>query len=143
MRFYIATGLHGAALAIRLANVFIDHNHELTYDWTAHGDVRREGHARMSEVAFNEARAVRDAELVVVLLPGGKGTHTELGNAIATRANKRIIIWSETGMEFKNDENTCVFYHHPSVERIVCSVNELLELFDTDRLDEAIYRYRV
>ena len=143
MRFYIATGQQGASLAIRLANLFIDHNHELTYDWTAHGNVEREGFARMSEVAFNEARAVRDAELVIVLLPGGKGTHTELGSAIATRANKRIIIWSETGCEFKTDDNTCVFYYHPSVERIVCSVDELLALFDTDRIDEAINGYRV
>ena len=143
MRFYIATGLGNAPLAIRLANVLISHGHELTYDWTAHGDVRFLGSQRMSEVAFNEFRAVRDAELVVVLLPGGSGTHTELGAAIATRSNKRVILWSATGDEFRYDSRTCVFYYHPAAERIVCPLEVLLELFDSDVVPPVIDDYRV
>ncbi|MBR4435340.1 MAG: hypothetical protein IKS90_04505 [Clostridia bacterium] len=143
MRFYIATGLGNAALGIRLANVLIDHGHDLTYDWTEHGDVRYDGQARMSAVAFNEFRAVRDAELVIALLPGGSSTHTEIGAAIATRGNKRIILWSINGDEFMPDSRTCVFYFHPSVERIVCPVEVLLDLFDVDALDSAIDEFKV
>ena len=143
MRFYIATSLNNSARAIRLANVFLDHGHELTYDWTELGDVRYDGPQQMSAAAFNEIRAVRDAELVIVLLPGGGGTHAELGAAIATRSNKRIIIWSENGDEFMSDSRTCSFYYHPSVERIVCPIELLLDLFDTERLDTAIDDYRV
>lgn len=94
MRFYIATGLVNAEHARKAAEVLRRNGHEQTYDWTTHGDIRHEGAERMSEVAFNELRAVRDAELVVALLPGGQGTHTELGVALATRSNKRIILWS-------------------------------------------------
>ena len=95
------------------------------------------GAERMSEVAFNELRAVRDAELVVARLPGGQGTHTELGVALATRSNKRIILWSETGDEFAFDNRTCTFYFHPAAERVVCPFEELLEILNTDRIDSA------
>lgn len=140
MRFYIATGLQHAQRASELAEVLKNRGHEHTYDWTVHGDIRREGETRMSEVAFNELRAVRDAELMVVLLPGGTGTHTELGVAIATRGNKRIILWSEKGEEFNYDERACTFYFHPSIERIVCPFEELLRRLDKEQIDSNISR---
>ena len=134
MRFYIATGLPNAWRASTLAEVLKRRGHEHTYDWTVHGDIRREGELRMGEVAFNELRAVRDAELVVVLLPGGSGTHTELGVAIATRGNKRIILWSEEGDEFNFDERACTFYFHPSIERVICPFEELLRRLDKEQI---------
>jgi hypothetical protein len=142
MRFYIATGIRHARRASELAEVLKSRGHEHTYDWTVHGDIRGEGEFRMSEVAFNELRAVRDAELVVVLLPGGTGTHTELGVAIATRGNKRIILWSEEGDEFNYDERACTFYFHPSIERIVCPFDELLRRLDTEQIGSDISRVR-
>ena len=126
MRFYIATGLVNAEHARKAAEVLRRNGHEQTYDWTTHGDIRHEGAERMSEVAFNELRAVRDAELVVALLP-----------ALATRSNKRIILWSETGDEFAFDNRTCTFYFHPAAERVVCPFEELLEILNTDRIDSA------
>jgi hypothetical protein len=70
---------------------------------------------------------VQEAELVVLLLPGRFGTHAELGMALATSANKRILLWSESSAPFDGAEGFCVFYHHPAVERIVCPFEELLE----------------
>ena len=122
MRFYIATGLVNAEHARKAAEVLRRNGHEQTYDWTTHGDIRHEGAERMSEVAFNELRAVRD---------------TELGVALATRSNKRIILWSETGDEFAFDNRTCTFYFHPAAERVVCPFEELLEILNTDRIDSA------
>lgn len=140
MRFYISTGLPNFARANELAKVLIARGHEQTHDWTISGDVRRDGPAAMSEVAFNELRAVRDAELVVLLLPGGKGTHTELGMAIATRSNKRIILWNETEDAFASDERTCTFYFHPSIERVVCPFEELLRRLDSEQIGSDISR---
>lgn len=134
MRFYIATGLENSERAKTVAEILKRNGHEHTYDWTEHGDIRKQGEARMSEVALNEIRAVKDAELFIALLPGGNGTHTELGAAIASRGNKRIILWSETGNEFKPDERSCTFYFHPAIERLVCPFDELLEIMDTDRI---------
>ena len=138
MRFYISTGIVNFERAQALSEVLKKRGHELTYDWMAHGDIRREGDIRMSEAAFNELRAVRDAELVVVLLPGGKGTHTELGQAIATRGNKRIIVWSEHGDEFSFDERTCVFYFHPCIERVTCPFEELMVRLDKEQIGSDI-----
>lgn len=134
MRFYIATGLKNEERAKKVSEVLRSSGHEQTYDWTQHGDIRSDGAERMKEVAFNEIRAVKDAELIVVLLPGGNGTHTELGAAIASRSNKRIILWSENGAEFNPDEKSCAFYFHPAVERLVCPFDVLLEILDTERI---------
>lgn len=138
MRFYIATNISNAAGASKLAEVLSRNGHERTYDWTTHGDVRHEGNGRMGEVAFNEIRAVRDAEFVVVLLPGDDGTHTELGVAIASRSNKRILVWSETDEAFNDAGKTCRFYFHPAVERLCCPFDDLISLLDTDRIDSAL-----
>ncbi len=135
MRFYIASGIKNGERVSQLSRVLKGRGHELTYDWTERGDIRSEGESIMSEVAFNELRAVRDAELVIVLLPGGAGTHTELVVAIATRSNKRILIWSEEGAEFCGDERTCTFYFHSSVERIVCPFEELIQRLDSEYID--------
>jgi hypothetical protein len=69
-----------------------------------------------------------DAELVVLLLPGRFGTHAELGMALASAENKRILLWSETPAPFDGTEGFCVFYHHPAVERVVCPFEELLAM---------------
>ena len=134
MRFYIATGLENMERAKKVAEILKRNGHEQTYDWTQHGDIRRQGEAKMNEVALNEIHAVKDAELFIALLPGGNGTHTELGAAIASRGNKRVILWSETGNEFKFDERSCTFYFHPAIERLVCSFERLLEILDNDRI---------
>ena len=70
---------------------------------------------------------MQDAELVVLLLPGRFGTHAELGIAIASSANKRILLWSETSAPFDGGQGFCVFYHHPAVERFVCPFDEFLK----------------
>lgn len=138
MRFYIATGLENALRAKELSVVLSRNGHELTYDWMAQGDVKMQGKERLAEIAFNEVRAVRDAELVVALLPGGKGTHTEIGVAIASRSNKRILIWSENGEHFRDEDKCCALYFHPAVERIVCTFDDLIKKLDADRIESTL-----
>lgn len=92
-----------------------------TYRWWTHGSVKSEGVQRIREVAEAEAEGVAEADVVIVLLPGGRGTHTELGMAIAL--GKRIYLVGDDGGD---DGKTCAFYHHPRVTRIA-TVNELLQ----------------
>ena len=131
MKFYVASGVPNAEKVNLAARALERAGHERTYDWTRHGDVSAESYARKSEVARLEAQAVMDAELVVLLLPGRFGTHAELGIALATAANKRILLWSETSAPFDGAEGFCVFYHHPVVERVVCPFEELLDQLKT------------
>ena len=117
MKFYVASGVPNAERVNQAAQVLAASGHQRTYDWTKHGDVSAESPERKREVARTEAQAVIDAELVALLLPGRFGTHAELGIAIASSANKRILLWSESSAPFDGEQGFCVFYHHPAVER--------------------------
>lgn len=126
MKYYVASGVPNAE-KVNLASAALTRaGHERTYDWTTHGDVSQTSPERKREVAALESRGVIDADLVVFLLPGRFGTHAELGLALASSANKRILLWSETSAPFDGTEGFCVFYHHPAVERIVCPFDEFL-----------------
>ena len=131
MKFYVASGVPNAEKVNLAARALERAGHERTYDWTRHGDVSAESPERKREVAQLEARAVMDAQLVVLLLPGRFGTHAELGVALATAQNKRVLLWSETSAPFDGTSGFCVFYHHPSIERLVCPFDELLAFLET------------
>ena len=130
MKFYIASGVSNAEKVNQAAAALTAGGHQRTYDWTTHGDVSKADPAFKRHVAASESRGVVDAELVVLLLPGRFGTHAELGIALATSANKRILLWSETSAPFDGTEGFCVFYHHPAVERVVCPFEELLAMLN-------------
>jgi len=127
MKFYVASGVSNAEKVNLAAAALNAAGHERTYDWTGHGDVSKSEPDFKRHVAASESRGVLDAELVVLLLPGRFGTHAELGMALASAENKRILLWSESPAPFDGTEGFCVFYHHPAVERVVCPFNELLE----------------
>lgn len=127
MKFYVASGVSNAEKVNLAAAALNAAGHERTYDWTGHGDVSKAEPEFKRHVAASESRGVLDAELVVLLLPGRFGTHAELGMALASAENKRILLWSESPAPFDGTEGFCVFYHHPAVERVVCPFNELLE----------------
>lgn len=115
MRYYIATRLERHQDHNLVRDTMAAQGHELTYDWTAHGPVFRDGLKRIREVAELELRGVLDADLVIVLLPGGRGTHAELGMAIA--AGKPVLLHVAPGNVrdafFGATPETCAFYHHP------------------------------
>lgn len=122
----MASGLQNRARAAALMDLLRACGHSVTYDWTRHGDVRDRGEDVMRRTASYEVQGVADAELVILLLPGGKGTHTELGVALSTLSNKQIWLWSEDGHELQGGADTCVFYHHPAIRRIHCPFEALL-----------------
>lgn len=97
MRYYIATALERAADHTLVRDAMAAAGHQITYDWTAHGSVQSEGLDRIREVAEAETRGVLDADLVIVLLPGGRGTHAELGIAIGAGIPGAAVIgpWTE------------------------------------------------
>lgn len=127
MKFYVASGVSNAEKVNQAAAALNAAGHERTYDWTGHGDVSKAEPEFKRHVAASESRGVLDAEFVVLLLPGRFGTHAELGMALASAENKRILLWSESPAPFDGTEGFCVFYHHPAVERVVCPFDELLE----------------
>ena len=87
----------------------------LTYDWTTHGSVKGTSPARTGEVADREMNGVERADAVIVLLPGGRGTHAELGMALAF--GKPLGIYSPNPRHFEVGPDTCAFYWPDGVYR--------------------------
>ena len=115
MKYYIASKLENHAEHNRVRDMLNALGHEITYDWTHHGPVYRSGLDRVREVAQLETQGVLDADFVVVLWPGGRGTHVELGVALA--AGKPVIFISAVEDHHAATQETCAFYHHPLVRR--------------------------
>jgi nucleoside 2-deoxyribosyltransferase len=124
MKVYIATGLEFAATQNRVRDALMAAGHEITYDWSAHGSVQSEGEKRIAEVAELEMGGVRDADVVIVLLPGGRGTHTELGMAIAWRKPVLVVAIPHGRAFHAQDGRTCAFYYAPLVRRVYVSAYE-------------------
>lgn len=140
-KYYIASGLENAAQVRELKTILDQAGWEHTYDWTVHGSVcastpPEQRPERLREVAGLESEGVWMADVVIVLLPGGRGTHTELGFALGMvdpvvfapdEDRMRICIYSpDPEKDFGTNGTTCVFYHHPCVERFT-SISEMVD----------------
>ncbi|MBE1553904.1 nucleoside 2-deoxyribosyltransferase [Sporosarcina limicola] len=98
------------------------------YDWTQNAKAREEQTSTfedLKDIGQKENNGVMEADFVVILLPGGKGTHIELG--IALGQGKRIFLHS-SDRAINNCETTSTFYHLPEVEKCYGTLDELLEL---------------
>ena len=153
MKYYIATKLENAAAHRKLAEELKKMRHDLTYNWTLHGAVWSEGMRRIRDVATAEAAGVCTADCVIMLWPGGRGTHVELGMALAL--NKCVVIISNEEEHHRPGPNTCCFYLLPRVCRFR-TVEEFLqrcrrepgkwihshdpEIFDADHEGRVLWR---
>lgn len=117
MKMYIASRLENYLQVQALRDALLAAGHTITYDWTVHGSVQGQGETRLREVAALEIKGVRDADLVVVLLPGGRGTHAELG--AANVLGKPVILFSNSDDPFDcYMGTTCAFYWNENVHHL-------------------------
>ncbi len=133
-RFYIAGKIESMESVKILRDALVGYGWEITYDWTTHGSVRSGPNADpalLGPVCESELNGVLAADVVVVLLPGGRGTHAELGAALASWELRGkpswLVVCAPPGSEalLGGDEETTVFYHHPRVDQIVCGLDAL------------------
>lgn len=125
MKIYIATKLANSKNHNKLRDALIAEGHEITYDWTVHCSVKNDGQDRLKQVANAEAEGVTDADLVVVLLPGGRGTHCEIGMAIG--AGVPLVLHDECGELFESNDKTCAFYWQEDATRVTGPLEALIE----------------
>lgn len=115
MRFYIATKLENHEAHNRLRDWLCSIGHSISYDWTTHGAAFGRGLTFVEEVAEKEAQGVADADATIVLWPGGRGTHVEMGMAIGM--GKTVLFYLPYEDHHAATKETCAFYHHPKVVR--------------------------
>lgn len=123
MKFYIGSGMKNIELVNDYAKKLKEKGWIHTYNWAENinGDETIED---LIEYSNLEQKGIIDADVVIILLPAGRGTHIELGMALAL--HKKIFLCSVTEEEF-NIQNTVNFYQLPSIIRLVGSVDENIE----------------
>ena len=73
--FYLSTRKDRNAEAVPLMEALQARGWERTFDWANQGF---SGPSEYSDLAVAEISGIRDADVLIVLLPGGYGTHVEL-----------------------------------------------------------------
>jgi len=126
MKFYIASKLENYEQVRNLADKLKSANWIHTYDWTTHGSVKESNVELLKEVGLKEYDGVKDADIVIILTPQGRGTHTELGMAIAL--NKQIYLCHTDNTYFKCDDNTSAFYWLPQVNQFVGNIDDVADM---------------
>ncbi|WP_310603397.1 nucleoside 2-deoxyribosyltransferase [Anaerosporobacter sp.] len=124
MKFYIASKLENYMQVQLLAKLLKANGCEHTYDWTVHGTIKEIDIETLKSVGQKEYDGVKNADIVIVLTPQGRGTHVELGMAIAL--NKVVYICHFDDTYFKNDDNTSTFYWLPQVKHFIGKVEDLV-----------------
>lgn len=123
MKFYIASSFENKDAVKYVSTKLKNKGFIHTYDWTKND--RASTLEDLREVGQKEKSAVLEADILVVLLPAGKGSHIEFG--IALGQGKKIFLYSQNE-EVNDFETTSTFYHLPEVEIYIGSLEELIEV---------------
>ncbi|MCI8345509.1 MAG: group-specific protein [Clostridia bacterium] len=119
MKFYIGSGFKNAELVNEFSKKLQNYGWQHTYNW-AENIKENETIEDLIEYSKLEQKGIEEADAVIIILPAGRGTHIELGMAIAL--NKKIYLYSSQKEEF-DIENTVNFYQIPSIQRIVGDID--------------------
>jgi nucleoside 2-deoxyribosyltransferase len=118
-RFYLATRKDREAQANAISEALNSQGWQRTFVWIAQDSADTDRHAM---VAQQELDAIRDADVLIVLLPGGYGTHVEIGAALAL--GKPVILHSPDRKTL-DTPYPCIFHYHPGVRLIISEVVDL------------------
>lgn len=122
MKFYIGSGFKNVELVNEFSKKLQNHGWEHTYNW-AENLKENETIEDLIEYSKLEQKGIEEADVVIIILPAGRGTHIELGMAIALK--KKIYLYSSKKEEF-DIENTVNFYQLPSIEKIVGEIDDAI-----------------
>jgi nucleoside 2-deoxyribosyltransferase len=123
MKFYIASSLKNKDEVRYVSEKLKNKGNFHTYDWTK--NERALTIEELEVIGLKEKKAVIEADVIIVLLPAGKGSHIELGIAIGL--GKKVFLYSRNE-EVNNFETTSTFYHLPEVEKCIGTIDKLIEL---------------
>ena len=128
MKIYVASSLKNWSQVRELNAKLQLLGHEITYDWTEHGEkifgdlratpVLNFDTLLLQSVAIKEVAGVKSADLLLLVYPGGLGTYWEFGYSYAR--GKQIVIWGLTDFVVAEGERPVAFNHLPYI-RIVTS----------------------
>jgi len=122
MKFYIASSFQNIEMVREVSSKLLENGFQQTYDWTQNNkSVRKED---LRKIGIKEKEAVMDCDLFILLLPGGKGSHTELGIALGASVNRIYIL--NPALESQKNSLATTFYHLPEVEIFCGEIGEFV-----------------
>ncbi|MCA0991284.1 nucleoside 2-deoxyribosyltransferase [Guptibacillus hwajinpoensis] len=121
MNFYIASSFQNKQHVQTLATELKRHGLKHTYDWTK--TEKAVTFDELASIGEAELEAVKKADILIVLLPGGKGTHVELG--IALGRDLPVYLFNEEG--FLGSEASS-FYYTSGVTRVEGNQQKLVQI---------------
>lgn len=124
MNFYISSRLNNIDQVRYVATRLKEKGWTLTCDWTRF-DMPSDTPDGLRAIAQQEWDGVRAADVLIVLTPQGRGTHIELGMAIAL--GKRVYIYHPDDTYYACDNNTSAFYCLPQVTRLTGELDDAIE----------------
>ncbi|MUK88174.1 group-specific protein [Ornithinibacillus sp. L9] len=119
MKIYIASGLQNKEQVRYVRQKLMEVGFSHTYDWTK--NERATDEEGLRKIGEQEKQAVIESDFLILLLPGGKGTHTEFGMALAL--GKPVYLFSPTTM---NLSEMTTFYYVDGVERFVGEIDDFI-----------------
>lgn len=122
MKFYVASSLANREDVRSVSSELMNRGFTHTYDWTVNG--RADTYQALETIGIKEKEAIMASDMVIILLPGGKGSHIEMG--IAMGAGKKVYLHSFDEAVF-NIEQASTFYLLPEIERIIGTLDKLVE----------------
>ncbi|OSY00422.1 hypothetical protein BTJ45_03028 [Bacillus mycoides] len=105
MKFYIASGFQNKHIVRFVSSQLKEAGWYHTYDWTKNERVVNQEQLR--EIGQAEKNAIKEADVFLLILDGGNGSHTELGMAIALE--KKVYMYHE------GNKLQTTFYHLPEI----------------------------
>lgn len=124
MNFYIAASLSEFELVRSASKILQERGWIHTYDWTLNCTGVDINNEVMKDIAEHEFNGVKNADIVIVLNPKGRGTHTELGMALAL--NKKVYLYHCDDTYFKKIDDTVSFYWLPQVNTLSGNIEKAL-----------------
>ncbi|MBD8069710.1 nucleoside 2-deoxyribosyltransferase [Bacillus sp. PS06] len=121
MKFYVASSFKNIENVRYVSDQLKKNGYKHTYDWTQHE--RASTMEELKSIGQAEKNAVLAADVIIVLLPAGKGSHIELG--IALGQGKKIFLYSPNE-ELNNFATTSTFYHLSEVKKCFGTLDELV-----------------
>lgn len=123
-RFYLATRKDRGAQANAIVQALEARGWERTYAWNGNDN---EGPEALSELAKAELKGVQASDVLIVLLPGGYGTHVEIGAALAL--GKPVILHAPDHKTLETPY-PCVFHYHPGVKLLISEIVDIDALLE-------------
>lgn len=129
-KMYLATGYlnRNSFTYKRVFSALQEDGWGFTFDWASTETDSKDaelGHGYFKAVAEREAHAVSNCQVLGVVLPGGRGTHVELGMALAYE--KPVVIFAPNPEDLLGgEEYQCMFYRLPAVH-VVTSLEDFIK----------------